>query len=250
MYLDLNIKGNNYDSDLILAKEANHWGWNHISFNYKNNNYYNASAYLDQIKKNFTNKDFTNKNFTNKDFTIDLRCEISNNNCNQIQKNIRNFRPKTKCLSVLGGDSKVNRVACENIKIDILSRPYFKRKDCGINHVLAKEASENNVAIELCFKDILNSYLSYRAKLLMYFRDIINLYRKFEFPLILSSGASSIYDIRNPIDLTYFFKDIGLKDDEVLNSISNTPLNILKFNENRDNLILKGVKKIEGFNET
>ena len=72
-----------------------------------------------------------------------------------------------------------------NIKIDVLSRPYLKRYDSGLNHVLSKESVKNNVAIELCFKDILKSYLSHRSKIISNFRDIYVLHRKFDFPLSL-----------------------------------------------------------------
>ena len=48
----------------------------------------------------------------------------------------------------------------ENPKIDVLSRPYLQRYDSGLNHVLAREAFNNNVAVELVFHDVLKSYLS------------------------------------------------------------------------------------------
>jgi len=241
MFFDFNICGSNFNNNLIHSKEAISYGWDHISFNYNHDNY---ETYLNDL-------DLLNEKISNKDFSIDLRCEISHNNINHIQKAVRTFRDKSRCISVLGGDLKINRETCENIKVDILSRPYIKRKDCGLNHVLAKAAYENNVAIELCFNDILTSYLSYRSKIISYFKDIINLHRKYEFPIILTSGASSIFQMRNPIDLSYFFNEIGLSEDEITSGFYKTPKNILKLNNNRKNLILKGVKKIEGFdNET
>ncbi|WP_409201000.1 ribonuclease P protein component 3 [Methanobrevibacter sp. DSM 116169] len=232
MYFDLNIKGSNLNNDLTLLKKASILGWDYIGLTYNPNNYDGAINYL---------KDSNYDNF-------DLRCEIQGNT-NQIQKNIQKFRNKSNFISVFGGDLKVNRFACENIKVDILSRPYFKRRDCGINHVLAKAARDNDVAIELCFKDILNSYLSYRSKNISYFKDIIALHRKYDFSLILSSGLNSIYDIRNPKDIFIFYNELGLTNDEISNAIEINPKKILDFNKNRDNLILKGVKKIEGFND-
>lgn len=232
MYFDLNIKGTNFKNDMVLLNEAKRLGWDYLFLNYDESKYWDVLNDFKQLKDN--------QNF-------DLRLEISINNCNNIQKNINKYRDKINCISVLGGDLKINRYTCENIKIDILSRPYFKRKDCGINHVLAKEACNNNVAIELCFNDVLNSYLSHRAKTIMYFKDIIKLYKKFQFPLIISSGASSVYDIRNPTDISYFLNEIGLSNDEIIESLSKNPQNILNLNKIRENLIFKGVKKIEGF---
>ena len=235
MYFDLNIKGKSYKEDLLILNEASNLKWDYIFLCYNDSNYDNALTYIDDLKNNFEN------------LAIDLRCEISTNNVNHIRKVLNKYRDKSNCISVLGGDLKINRASCENIKIDILSRPYFKRKDCGINHVLAKEAFDNNVTIELCLKDILNSYLFQRSKLLMYFKEIIELHRKFNFPLIISSGGISSYDIKNPVDISYFLKEIGLNSEEIENMICKYPKNIIDFNKDRENYIFKGVKKVEGF---
>ena len=153
------------------------------------------------------------------------------------------FRSKSSCISVVGGDLKVNRNTLENVKIDILSRPYLRRYDSGINHVLAKEAVNNNVAIELCFKDVLRTYLSHRSKVISNFKDVYVLYRKYGFPLVLSSGAESVYDIRTTHDFVAFFKQTGLSDGEIAKSF-NTSSDILDFNRNRDNMILTGVRRV------
>ena len=138
---------------------------------------------------------------------------------------------------------KVNRDTLENIKVDVLSRPYLRRYDAGINHVLAKEAVKNNVAIELCFKDVLRSYLSHRSKVISNFKDIYTLYGKFDFPLILSSRAESIFDIKTTQDFVAFFKQTGLSDEEIEKSFKSSS-DILEYNGNRDNLIFKGVRRV------
>jgi ribonuclease P/MRP protein subunit RPP1 len=241
MFYDLNIKGKNFNNDLYLAKEASLLGWNSIAFTYCDDNLEDALDYFSNLKKEVLS--------FNNPLNLDFRYEITTNNSNHVKKLSRKYRNKISLISVLGGHLKVNRTCCETIHIDILSRPYLKRKDCGVNHVLAKEASNNDVAIELCFKDVLNTYLSYRSKVLSNFKEIINLHRKYDFPLILTSGSTFIYDIKNPIDISYFFKEIGLTSDEIEDGFNNSPKNLLKFNENRENLILKGVKKIEGFSD-
>ena len=100
------------------------------------------------------------------------------------------------------------------------------------------------MAIELCFKDVLRSYLSHRAKFISNFKDIYTLYRKFDFSLVLSSGADSVFDIRTTNDFIAFFKQTGLCDAEIEKSFK-TSKNILEFNENRDRMILKGVRRVD-----
>ena len=233
MFFDLNIKGSSLENNVKLAMEASKYGWEHINFSYNQNDFQSALDSKQVLKDNIGDAiDF--------DYTL----EIKSTNINEIRKSVNKFRDKSLCISVVGGDWKVNRSVLENIKIDVLSRPYLKRYDSGINHILAKEAVNNNVAIELCFKDILKTYLAPRAKVISNFRDIYTLYRKFDFPLILSSRAESIFDIKTTQDFISVFKQTGLTDEDIGKSFE-TAESILEFNRNRDNLIFKGVRRVD-----
>ena len=232
MFCDLNIKGNDLETNLKLANEASKYGWKHINFSYNQDDFSNAFHFKKDLNDNL-------EGIINFDYTL----EIKSTNVNEIKKYVNKFRKKASCISVVGGDLKVNRAVLENIKIDVLSRPYLRRFDSGLNHVLAKEAVQNNVAVELCFYDVLRSYLAHRSKVISNFRDIYTLYRKFDFPLILSSRAKSVFDIKTTHDFVSVFKQTGLIDNEINKSFS-TAFNILKFNKNRDDLILKGVRRI------
>lgn len=230
--IDLNIKGSSYDNNFILAMQASGYGWKHINFSYDQNEYEEALSFKNDLKNNL--KDFID---------IDYTLNIKSNNPSEIRKIVRKYRNKSSCISVSGGNLKVNRSCLENIQVDVLSKPYFKRYDAGLNHILAKEAKDNNVAIELVFSDVLKSYLAYRSKILANFRDIYRLYRKYEFPLILSSGAESVFDFRTIKDFKAVFTQTGLSDLEVENSFK-TAADILEFNDDRKNMILSGVRVV------
>lgn len=232
MFFDLNIKGSSLENNIKLANEASFYGWNHINFSYNTNDFLNAVDFKNDLENSLDG--IIEFNYT---------LEIKSSNINDIQKSVNKFRKKASCISVVGGDLKVNRSTLENIKVDILSRPYLRRYDSGLNHVLAKEAVKNNVAIELCFKDVLKSYLSHRSKVISNFKDIYTLYRKFDFPLVLSSRAESVFDIRTTHDFVAFFKQTGLTDAEINKSFE-TSSNILEYNKNREDLILKGVRRV------
>ena len=233
MFFDLNIKGSSLENNVNLAVQASDYGWEHINFSYNQNEFKEALKLKDELADAlFDVIDF--------DYTL----EIKSTNVNEIRKHVNNFRSRASCISVVGGDLKVNRAVLENIKVDVLSRPYLNRFDSGINHVLAKEAVRNNVAIELCFKDILRTYLAPRAKVISNFRDTYLLYRKFDFPLVLSSGANSIFDIKTTHDFVNVFTQTGLTAEEVSRSFM-TSSEILKFNANRKNLILNGVRRVD-----
>ena len=232
MFFDLNVKGSSLENNVKLARQASEYGWEHINFSYNQNDFKNALNLSDELKDNL--KDIITFNYT---------LEIKSTNINEIRKAVNKFRNDSLCISVIGGDLKVNRAVLENVKIDVLSRPYLKRYDSGLNHILAKEALKNNVAIELCFEDILKSYLAPRAKIISNFRDIYTLYRKFDFPLILSSRAESIFDVKTTQDFVSVFKQTGLSDDEIVSAFK-TSKDILEFNKNRKDLIFKGVRRV------
>lgn len=232
MFFDLNITGSSFDKNIDLAAEASKYGWNHINFSFNQEDYSDALEFKKDLCSCFEGK-----------IDIDYTLEIKSNNVSDIRKIIRKFRNTSSCISVVGGDLKVNRAVVENVQADVLSRPYLKRYDAGINHVLAKEAVQNNVAIELSFNDVLKSYLSHRAKILSNFNDIYTLYKKYDFPLILSSGAKSVFDIRTPQDFRAFFIQTGLGNGDIEKSFISAS-NILEFNKNRSAMILKGVRRI------
>ena len=233
MFFDLNIRGSSLEDNLDLAIEASRYGWEHINFSYNQNDFKDALNIKAELADNL-------KDIINFDYTL----EIKSNNVNEIKKLARRYRNKSSCISVVGGDLKVNRAAVETVQVDVLSRPYLRRFDGGLNHVLAKEAVKNSVAVELSFKDVLKSYLSHRAKVISNFKDIYTLYRKFDFPLILSSHAQSVFDIRTTHDFVAFFNQTGLSCSEIEKSFL-TAENILKFNESRDEMIFKGVRRVD-----
>ena len=230
---DLNVKGGSFDNNLMLAKQASIYDWKHINFSYTQNEYDDALSFKKDLEDNLDDV-----------IDIDYTLLIKSNNPSEIRKIVRKYRKKSSCISVLGGDLKVNRASLENIQIDVLSKPYLKRYDSGLNHVLAKEAKDNNVAVELVFSDVLKSYLTHRSKVLANFRDIYKLHRKYDFPLILSSGAESVFDLRTVKDFQTVFTQSGLSQLEVKNSF-NTSENIFKFKKDRKNMILSGVRVVD-----
>jgi ribonuclease P/MRP protein subunit RPP1 len=161
MFFDLNVKGSSLENNVKLARQASEYGWDHINFSYGQNDFQNALNLRDDLKDSL-------EGIIGFDYTL----EIKSTNINEIRKAVNKFRDKSLCISVIGGNLKVNRAVLENVKVDVLSRPYLKRYDAGMNHILAKEADRNNVALELCFNDILKSYRAPRAKIISNFRDI------------------------------------------------------------------------------
>ena len=248
-FYDMNLRGQDFDKDLALVLEANKFGWDYLNLNYFPENFDKAIQYKDDLIDELSSVDFNQTyrniktNFEHAELSMGIN--ILNANSNEIRKIINKYRNKSNYISCLGGDLKINRRVCENHRIDVLSRPYYKRRDSGMNHVLAKEAKKNNVAIELCFKDILNNHLRYRANVISSFKEILMFHRKFQFPLILTTDSKILYDVRSTRDIACFFKSIGFSDKEIYNGFYYYPKQIIDFNKERKNMIIRGVKLID-----
>lgn len=223
MFFDFHVHG-----DVQLAKEAKRLGYDGVA--------------LIQSSKNYNNEDLNNLTEIEDDFKIFKGIEIFAKNPDDLKKKVQKFRPKVDVLIVNGGNIKINRAACENPRVDILAHPYKNRRDSGINHILAKKAFENEVAIEFSINSMIKTYSSVRVKTLSQFRQIMNLQQKFKFPLIIGSNAHSIYDLRTPQDIIALTKCFDMDLNQAMNSLSQIPINIIERNKIRKNIIVKGVK--------
>ena len=202
---------------------------------------YNGIAII-QSSKNYNKPDDINPQ---DDFNIWNGVEIYAKNPDDLRKKVQKFRERSDVVIINGGDIKINRAACEDPRVDILAHPYKNRRDSGINHVLAKKASENNVAIELSINPMIKTRLSLRAKILSQFRQILKLQRKFKFPLIITSNAYSIYDLRTPEDIIAFAGCLEMTHEEIISSLSKNPADIIKRSRIRKNVIVQGARTIE-----
>ena len=171
--------------------------------------------------------------------------EISSKNPEDLRKKVQKSRRNADILMVRGGDLKINRAACEDQRVDILSQPYRSRRDTGINHILARKAAENSVAIEINLKTLFKTNLRYRYRVISQFRHIIELQRKFKFPLIITSNANSKYDLRSPHEISALARCFQMTIEESFDAISKTPQEIIKSCNARDSFIVDGVRTVE-----
>ncbi len=225
MFFDFHVHG-----DSKLALEAYRLGFSGVAIIQSSKNYH----------KDLIN-DFKD---TLPDFKIFHGVEIHAQNVKELKKKMNKFKDED-VLIVDGGNLKINRAACEDPRVDVLANPYKNRRDSGINHVLAREAVDNEVAIELNINSILKTRFSTRAKLMSQYRQIIKLHRKFKFPLIISSNAHSLYDLRTPEDIIALVQCLGMDEEEAYNSLSKIPGSILDKKKIKRDMVARGVRIIK-----
>ncbi len=165
--------------------------------------------------------------------------EIVADKISGLKKKIEIYRPKVDVLLVHGGDPKINRAAVENSEVDILAHPshYF-------NHVLAKFAAENEVAIEFNLDEIIYTRGVPRVRALSAFQRNLKIARKFDVSMTITSGARSQYDLRAPRELIALAGLFGMSESEAVGALSETPWNIVTRNrkKKRPGYVMDGVE--------
>lgn len=151
----------------------------------------------------------------------------------ELNKLADRVRTRAEILMVHGGNYDVNRAACENPLIDILCHPELGRTDSGLDHVVAKSAAENNVAIEINFREILESYKRQRVHILSSMRKNVKLCMKYEAKLITASGAISKWNLRSGRDLAALSYLLGLDLGTAIDTVSAIPEEMLKANREK-----------------
>ena len=125
--------------------------------------------------------------------------------------------------------------------------PELERKDPGLNHVMVKLAKENNVAIEINFREILQSSKNTRSLIMRNIAENVKLCKKYKTPLIVCSGAVSHWQLKDPKVLIAMSHLLGLELNEAKKSLSEVPENIIRMIEERQDKkwIRPGVKVVK-----
>lgn len=177
-------------------------------------------------------------------FEVFRGIELVEENPSKLHGLIRKFRQSVDILTVHGGSEAVNRAALENPAVDILNHPAFE-KSSGLNQVLAKSAAENEVAIGLTLRPLLNSRGSRRIRILSDLRANLELARKYEVSLVLVSDAMSCFDLRAPLDALALAEVCGLTADEAMDALSASPEKIITRKRQAAGYIREGVEVLE-----
>jgi ribonuclease P/MRP protein subunit RPP1 len=108
---------------------------------------------------------------------------------------IKRERNNEAVVSVQAGDNGFNRSVINLKGVHILRGLHSADKN-AFDHVAAKMAADNRVAIDLDLSPLISGRGFTRQRAMHRYRDILVLERRYEFPITLSSHARSILDMR------------------------------------------------------
>jgi len=108
---------------------------------------------------------------------------------------VRKERNSNAVVSVQAGDNGFNRSVTGVKGVHIL-RGIQSADKTAFDHVTAKMAADNRVAIDIDLSPLISGKGVIRQRAIHRYRDILMLERRFEFPITLSSHARSILEMR------------------------------------------------------
>jgi ribonuclease P/MRP protein subunit RPP1 len=108
---------------------------------------------------------------------------------------VKRFRGTDAVVSVKAGDAGFNRAVIGMKGVHIL-RGIHGADKTAFDHVSAKMAADNRVAVDIDLSTIIATRGIARQKAIARYRDILVLEGRFEFPLTISTCARSVLDLR------------------------------------------------------
>lgn len=112
-------------------------------------------------------------------------------------------------ISVKAGDAGFNRAAVGYRGVQILRGIHAADKN-GFDHVTAKMAADNRVAVDIDLSVLIAARGVARQRAIQRYRDVLVLEQRFEFPLTLSTYARSVLDLRAVREITGLCSLLGM----------------------------------------
>jgi ribonuclease P/MRP protein subunit RPP1 len=127
---------------------------------------------------------------------------------------IKRERTSDAVVSVQAGDNGFNRSVIAIKGVHIL-RGLHSADKYAFDHVAARMAADNRVAIDLDLSPIIAERGFTRQRAMHRYRDILVLERRYEFPLTISSHARSILEMRTVREITGLCSVVGMDISDV-----------------------------------
>jgi ribonuclease P/MRP protein subunit RPP1 len=131
----------------------------------------------------------------------------------ELIRKVKFFRNFVHVVVVEGGNLEVNRGACSMPEVDILAHPENGRDDSGFDHVMASLARENHTALGIDFSKILEADSRSRISLLRKIRKNLRICEHCRAPVIFSTGAMNVWEIRGPREIMSLIQALGFDYD-------------------------------------
>jgi len=131
-----------------------------------------------------------------------------------VQSRVKKCRGTGAVIAVQVGDNGFNRAVASTNGVHILRGIHTADKR-AFDHVAAKIAADNHTALDIDLSPLIFGRGHLRQKAIHRYIDLMILYRRFEFPLTLSSSARSVLGMRAVREVTGLCSLFGMDETDV-----------------------------------
>jgi ribonuclease P/MRP protein subunit RPP1 len=160
------------------------------------------------------------------------RVDLKPRNAVELKSSLRHLRRRFEVIAVECLTKTVARQAAKDHRVDILNFSPFPsiRGRVQFDRQEANLASGSNCNYEVNTSDILNLPPPACARLLSIIRREIENAKRYEIPILISSGAESHRLMREPRGLAALLDLVGVGEEEGLDMISTVPWRLVELN--------------------
>ncbi|MCW4052998.1 MAG: hypothetical protein NWE78_07320 [Candidatus Bathyarchaeota archaeon] len=176
---------------------------------------------------------FLRKTAQDHDLGFVTRIDLHPRSANELLRNLRKLRRKFEIVAVDCSTKTVARQAAKDRRVDLLVFPSMNRINRHFDVAEGRLASECSAALEIEIKSILQTYSFTRARYLSCLRREVAISKKFQVPIILTSGAADVHQLRGPHDSASIAMLFGMDKNSALKAVSQDPWRIVERNREK-----------------
>ena len=164
----------------------------------------------------------------------------------ELLSNLRRYRRRFEVISVTCVSKSVARQAAKDRRVDLLSFPVIGPRRPFFDHAEAELASRALSSLEIDMSSLLRLRGIPRVHLLSSLRKEVAIANKFHVPIIISSGATDPYLMRQPHDCASLTSLFNMNPSTALRAISEHPITVIERNREKlsPNYVAQGIRVV------
>lgn len=161
------------------------------------------------------------------------RVDLQPRNHSELMHQLRRFRRKFELICVACTNKIVARQAAKDHRVDLLNFPLLDFHYRYFDKSEAELASNSSAALEIDIKPLLLLEGAKRTRLISNLRLEAAIAKKFDIPIIISSGVSAGYLMRKPREMAALCFLFDLDEDIAMKTVSHNPNSLVKRNREK-----------------
>jgi ribonuclease P/MRP protein subunit RPP1 len=189
---------------------------------------------------------FLKKTTHDHDLGFATRIDLHPRSATELLRNLRILRRRFEIVAVDCSTKTVARQAAKDRRVDLLVFPSTRSIDRHFDVAEGRLASQGCVALEIGMQSILHTRGFVRVRYLSCLRKELAISQKFQIPVVLSSGAAEMHQLRGPHDVASMATLFGMAKNSALKAVSHNPWTIVERNREKlnPNHIAQGIRVV------